>query len=147
MSPAKKLFRQYYPFYKYTPNGIKRLDKREVLAFGKIDTRFFLLVVIIIIVVILLRQAAVDLRALNAGVDVLVKHRVGEAGGDEAAEREAEDEVVREQEHQHPRLKRQQENHGEQHRRDAVQQSNAQLPGSRPTARIKLLRMMVRKFI
>lgn len=23
MSPAKKLFRQYYPFYKYTPNGIK----------------------------------------------------------------------------------------------------------------------------
>ena len=49
MSPAKKLFRQYYPFYKYTPNGIKRLDKREVLAFGKIDTRFFLLVVILLI--------------------------------------------------------------------------------------------------
>ena len=45
ISPARKLFRQYYPFYRYTSSSIKRRGKREVLAFGKIDTKFFLLVI------------------------------------------------------------------------------------------------------
>ena len=65
MSPAKKLFRQYYPFYKYTPNGIKRLDKREVLAFGKIDTRFFLLVVILLIIGLIALFSASYINAIN----------------------------------------------------------------------------------
>ena len=65
MSPAKKLFRQYYPFYKYTPNGIKRLDKRAVLAFGKIDTRFFLLVVILLIIGLIALFSASYINAIN----------------------------------------------------------------------------------
>lgn len=65
MSPAKKLFRQYYPFYKYAPNGIKRLDKREVLAFGKIDTKFFLLVVILLIIGLIALFSASYINAIN----------------------------------------------------------------------------------
>ncbi len=65
MSPAKKLFRQYYPFYKYTPNGIKRLDKREVLAFGKIDTKFFLLVVILLVIGLIALFSASYINAIN----------------------------------------------------------------------------------
>lgn len=65
MSPAKKLFRQYYPFYKYTPNGIKRLDKREVLAFGRIDTKFFLLVVILLIIGLIALFSASYINAIN----------------------------------------------------------------------------------
>ena len=65
MSPAKKLFRQYYPFYKYFPKNIKRLDKREVLAFGKIDTKFFLLVVILLIIGLIALFSASYINAIN----------------------------------------------------------------------------------
>ena len=65
MSPAKKLFRQYYPFYKYVPKNIKRLDKREVLAFGKIDTKFFLLVVILLIIGLIALFSASYINAIN----------------------------------------------------------------------------------
>ncbi len=65
MSPAKKLFRQYYPFYKYVPKNIKRLDKREVLAFGKIDTKFFLLVVILLVIGLIALFSASYINAIN----------------------------------------------------------------------------------
>ena len=65
MSPAKKLFRQYYPFYKYFPKNIKRLDKREVLAFGKIDTKFFLLVVILLVIGLIALFSASYINAIN----------------------------------------------------------------------------------
>lgn len=70
ISPARKLFRKYYPFYKYiTPNGIKNLDKREVLAFGKIDTRFFLLVVILLVIGLISLFSASYINAINTEDD------------------------------------------------------------------------------
>lgn len=65
ISPARKLFRQYYPFYRYTPSSIKRRGKREVLAFGKIDTKFFLLVVILLIIGLIALFSASYINAIN----------------------------------------------------------------------------------
>lgn len=65
ISPARKLFRQYYPFYRYTSSSIKRRGKREVLAFGKIDTKFFLLVVILLVVGLIALFSASYVNAIN----------------------------------------------------------------------------------
>ncbi len=65
ISPARKLFRQYYPFYRYTPSSIKRRGKREVLAFGKIDTKFFLLVVILLVIGLIALFSASYINAIN----------------------------------------------------------------------------------
>lgn len=65
ISPARKLFRQYYPFYRYTPSSIKRRGKREVLSFGKIDTKFFLLVVILLIIGLIALFSASYINAIN----------------------------------------------------------------------------------
>lgn len=65
ISPARKLFRQYYPFYRYTSSSIKRRGKREVLAFGKIDTKFFLLVVILLVVGLIALFSASYINAIN----------------------------------------------------------------------------------
>lgn len=65
ISPARKLFRQYYPFYRYTSSSIKRRGKREVLAFGKIDTRFFMLVVILLVVGLIALFSASYVNAIN----------------------------------------------------------------------------------
>lgn len=65
ISPARKLFRQYYPFYRYTPSSIKMRGKREVLAFGKIDTKFFLLVVILLIIGLIALFSASYINAIN----------------------------------------------------------------------------------
>lgn len=65
ISPARKLFRQYYPFYRYTSSSIKRRGKREVLAFGKIDTRFFMLVVILLVVGLIALFSASYINAIN----------------------------------------------------------------------------------
>ena len=63
--PARKLFRQYYPFYRYTSSSIKRRGKREVLAFGKIDTKFFLLVVILLVIGLIALFSASYINAIN----------------------------------------------------------------------------------
>ena len=65
ISPARKLFRQYYPFYRYTSSSIKRRGKREVLAFGKIDTKFFLLVVILLVIGLIALFSASYINAIN----------------------------------------------------------------------------------
>lgn len=65
ISPARKLFRQYYPFYRYTSSSIKRRGKREVLAFGKIDTKFFLLVVILLVIGLMALFSASYINAIN----------------------------------------------------------------------------------
>ena len=65
ISPARKLFRQYYPFYRYTPSSIKRRGKREVLSFGKIDTKFFLLVVILLVIGLIALFSASYINAIN----------------------------------------------------------------------------------
>lgn len=65
ISPARKLFRQYYPFYRYTPSSIERRGKREVLAFGKIDTKFFLLVVILLVIGLIALFSASYINAIN----------------------------------------------------------------------------------
>ena len=65
ISPARKLFRQYYPFYRYTSSSIKRRGKREVLAFGKIDTKFFLLVVILLVIGLIDLFSASYINAIN----------------------------------------------------------------------------------
>lgn len=65
ISPARKLFRQYYPFYRYTSSNIKRRGKREVLAFGKIDTKFFLLVVILLVIGLIALFSASYINAIN----------------------------------------------------------------------------------
>ena len=65
ISPARKLFRQYYPFYRYTSSSIKRRGKREVLAFGKIDTKFFLLVVILLVIGLIAMFSASYINAIN----------------------------------------------------------------------------------
>ena len=65
ISPARKLCRQYYPFYRYTSSSIKRRGKREVLAFGKIDTKFFLLVVILLVIGLIALFSASYINAIN----------------------------------------------------------------------------------
>ena len=65
ISPARKLFRQYYPFYRYTSSSIKRRGKREVMAFGKIDTKFFLLVVILLVIGLIALFSASYINAIN----------------------------------------------------------------------------------
>lgn len=65
ISPARKLFRQYYPLYRYTSSSIKRRGKREVLAFGKIDTKFFLLVVILLVIGLIALFSASYINAIN----------------------------------------------------------------------------------
>ena len=65
ISPARKLFRQYYPFYRYTSSSIKRRGKRVVLAFGKIDTKFFLLVVILLVIGLIALFSASYINAIN----------------------------------------------------------------------------------
>ena len=65
ISPARKLFRQYYPFYRYTSSSIKRRGKREVLDFGKIDTKFFLLVVILLVIGLIALFSASYINAIN----------------------------------------------------------------------------------
>ena len=65
ISPARKLFRQYYPFYRYTSSSIKRRGKREVLAFWKIDTKFFLLVVILLVIGLIALFSASYINAIN----------------------------------------------------------------------------------
>lgn len=65
ISPARKLFRQYYPFYRYTSSSIKRRGKREVLAFGKIETKFFLLVVILLVIGLIALFSASYINAIN----------------------------------------------------------------------------------
>lgn len=65
ISPARKLFRQYYPFYRYTSSSIKRRGKREVLAFGKIDTKFFLHVVILLVIGLIALFSASYINAIN----------------------------------------------------------------------------------
>ncbi len=65
ISPARKLFRQYYPFYRYTSSSIKRRGKREVLSFGKIDTKFFLLVVILLVIGLIALFSASYINAIN----------------------------------------------------------------------------------
>lgn len=65
ISPARKLFRQYYPFYRYASSSIKRRGKREVLAFGKIDTKFFLLVVILLVIGLIALFSASYINAIN----------------------------------------------------------------------------------
>lgn len=46
----KELLSEYFPLGKYCPKKIKKLDKRDVIAFGKMDTKFFMLVMILLVV-------------------------------------------------------------------------------------------------
>lgn len=61
----KETLKKYFPFYKYGPKHIKRLDKRDVIAFGKMDTKFFLLVMILLVIGLVAMFSASYVNAIN----------------------------------------------------------------------------------
>lgn len=61
----KNFLKEHFSFYKYFTKKAKNIDKRDVIAFGKMDTKFFLLVMILLVIGLIAMFSASYVNAMN----------------------------------------------------------------------------------